>query len=200
MPKNSWFFPILPTLQSGGIGVLPTDTIYGIVGSAFMPKTVEHVYRLRKRNFKKPMIVLISDMHDVMRFGIALDARTKSILKKVWPGKVSVVLPVGARNGSRRKFRYLHRGTGTIAFRMPKPTSLRALLRATGPLVAPSANFEGKPPALTIREAKKYFKDDLAFYIDIGKMNSKPSTLIAIRRGKAVVLREGAVRIPKALK
>lgn len=40
-------------LQSGGGGVMPTDTLYGFVGSALRPETVERIYQLRKRNSRK---------------------------------------------------------------------------------------------------------------------------------------------------
>ena len=177
-------------LASGGIGVMPTDTIYGILGSALRRKTVERIYRLRKRNQKKPMIVLVAALAEVRHFGAKLDLRTKRILKKLWPGKVSVILPCRAK-----KFSYLHRGMKTLAFRMPKPAWLRAVLQKTGPLVAPSANFEGDPPAKTIREARKYFGDKVQFYVDAGRLAAKPSTLVGIRKGELVVLRKGAVKI-----
>jgi len=74
---------------------------------------------------------------------------------------------------------------------------LRFLLRKTGPLVAPSANPEGLDPALTIRQAKKYFSNMVDFYIDRGKLESSPSTLVKIEAGNIIVLREGVVVIKK---
>lgn len=177
-------------LGAGGIVVIPTDTIYGIVGSAFKRKTVEKIYALRRRNLKKPMIILLVSPRDLARFGIRPDARIKTLLGRWWPGKVSVILPVLSK-----KFFYLHRGTRTLAFRVPKPKWLRALLQKTGPLVAPSANPEGEPPARTIREAKKYFGDRVALYVGGGKSVSRPSTVVALRNGKIAVLRRGAVMI-----
>jgi len=189
---------ITKNLKRGGIGVLPTDTMYGIVGRALNKKTVERIYVLRKRNPKKPMIILIAHVGDVARFGVALDAQTKKILDHVWPGKVSVVLPQSVGNKKLvKKFRYLHRGTRSLAFRLPEPAWLRALLLKTGPLVAPSANFEGRPPARTVKEAKRYFGDKVQFYVDIGRLASKPSTLVAAERGIIRVLRPGAVNIDK---
>jgi L-threonylcarbamoyladenylate synthase len=174
--------PVAAMLRRGGVGVIPTDTIYGIVGSALRPKTVELIYKLRRRDRRKPMIVLIARTGDIRQFGVALDQRTKKVLAKVWPGKVSIILPA-------KKFRYLHRGTGSIAFRLPKPQWLRELLLKAGPLVAPSANREGEPPARTVAEAKKYFGDKAWFYVDKGRFASKPSTVIKIEEGKPVVLR-----------
>jgi len=187
---------IAGTLRGGGIGVVPTDTIYGIVGSALNKKTIRKIYRLRKRNPKKPMIILIGSMNDLKLFGIHASPTLKKILSDVWPGAVSVVLPIGARaGGSAKKFAYLHRGTRTLAFRLPKPEWLRALLRKTGPLVAPSANIEGKRPARTMKEAKRYFGDKIQCYVDVGRRDAKPSTLVTVRKNKLHVLRMGAASV-----
>ena len=181
---------IVKILKNGGIGVLSTDTIYGLVGLALSKKVVARIYKLRKRNSKKPLIILISSLKDLDIFGIYPDTGTKNLLKKFWPGKVSVILPCPSK-----RFFYLHRGTKTLAFRLPAKKSLRELLKNTGPLVAPSANPEGLPPAKTILEARHYFKNKPDFYIDNGKLDSPPSALISIVDGKFKILRKGAVPI-----
>ncbi len=177
-------------LKSGGVGVLPTDTLYGIVGSALNKKTVERIYRLRRRDRKKPLIVLISSRRDLSRFGIKPNRGTASVLKKNWPGKVSIILPC-----PKPRWRHLHRGTQSIAFRFPKDRLLRLMLKKTGPLVAPSANIAGQPEALTISQAKSYFGSKADFYLEAGKKQSKASTLIKIQNGKLTVLRQGAVKV-----
>lgn len=171
-------------LRKGGVGVIPTDTIYGIIGSALNIKAVERIYRLRRRNPKKPMIILISSITDLKRFGVSIDLKTNRTLKRLWPGKVSVILP-----SPSKKFAYLHRGLKTLAFREPAKKSLRALLRKTGPLVAPSANIEGKRPARTIAEAQRYFGRKVDFYIDGGRLKGKASKLVTIAGGESVILR-----------
>ena len=88
------------------------------------------------------------------------------------------------RKSELKRFEYLHRGTAALAFRVPKSAWLRKLLQKTGPLIAPSANFEGEPPALSFRAAKKYFGKSVDFYVDAGRLISKPSTLIKIEKGK----------------
>lgn len=181
---------IIAILKRDGVGVLATDTLYGLVGCALSKKAVERIYRLRKRNPKKPLIILISSLRDLARFGVNVDAQAKRLLSVVWPGKVSVILPCPVK-----KFAYLHRGTKTLAFRMPKKASLRRILKKTGPLVAPSANIEGMPSATTIIEAKRYFGKRVDFYISSGKRTSAPSTLVAIENGSVVVKRQGCVKI-----
>lgn len=182
-------------LKNGGVGVIPTDTIYGVAGSAFSPKAVNRIYRLRKRSPQKPFIILISSISDLKKFGATYDTHTLRFLRKYWPGKVSVVLPCPHKN-----VLYLHRGTQAIAFRVPASPTLRKLLSFTGPLVAPSANLEGKPPAEDLAQAEKYFKKKVDFYINVGKKKTIASTLVKFEDGEPVVLRLGAVRIKTAKK
>lgn len=180
------FEEIILPLKLGRIGVIPTDTIYGIVGSAFIPETVEKIYKLKRRATDKPFIILISSLNDLNHFNIKLTDKQKNFLKKNWPNPFSVVLPV-----SSEKWKYLHRGTNSLAFRLPKDQKLMEIIKQTGPLVAPSANFEGEKPSETIDEAKKYFGRGVDFYVDGGRMVAKPSTLIEITDDSVRVLREG---------
>ncbi|MDP2650812.1 MAG: L-threonylcarbamoyladenylate synthase [bacterium] len=181
---------VVDLLKRGGVGVLATDTIYGLAGSALAPATVERIYKLRYRNFKKPMIVLISSLDDLKFFKIKLNNKEREVIAKLWPGKVSVIL-----NCPYPEFRYLHRGTDTVAFRLPEKNQLIDLLKEVGPLVAPSANPEGKEPVKTIEEAKNYFGEKVDFYLDEGQVLGLPSTLVAIENGKLVIKRRGEVNV-----
>lgn len=179
--------PIVTALKTGQIGVLPTDTIYGLVASALSESAVEKLYRLRRRTPTKPFIILISSIDDLQKFGIELTTFQQNFLDTHWPNPLSVILPV-----PDSKWHYLHRGTKSLAFRLPDKPELVDLLSQTGPLVAPSANLEGQPPANTIEEAKKYFGDQITFYVDAGKLENKPSTLITFEKNKPIILRQGA--------
>lgn len=197
---------IADILKRGGIGVIPTDTLYGIVGSALLRETVERMYEVRHRSPDKPCIILLHDGKNIEQFGIPAEKGVGKVAQGYWPGKVSIVLALpelptptlpskeAGVETIREKFSYLHRGTNALAFRVPDDDELRELLKETGPLVAPSANPEGKLPALTIEEAKKYFGKSADFYVDAGLLESEPSTLIEIRPSKILVLREGAVK------
>jgi L-threonylcarbamoyladenylate synthase len=177
-------------LKNEGVGILPTDTLYGLVGQALSQKAVRRVSRLKKRDSGNPFIILISSLKDLNLFGVKIDNKTKKILKKYWPGKVSVILPCDLK-----KFEYLYLRTKTLAFRIPDKKELLKILKNTGPLVAPSANPKFSKPAVTIKEAKGYFGNKVNFYINEGRLESLPSTLIKIENGKILVLRKGAVRI-----
>jgi L-threonylcarbamoyladenylate synthase len=164
---------------------MPTDTIYGIVGRAEDKGVVERIYQARQRAPEKPCIILIGDIAELEKFSIKLSKEQKSKLKEFWPGPVSIVLDC-----LDDKFSYLHRGTKGLAFRLPKDENLRNLLTHTGPLVAPSANREGAPPAQNIAEAKNYFGDKVEMYADGGTIQGSPSRLIKFNpQGGVVVLR-----------
>jgi len=179
-------------LKNGGVAVIPTDTLYGLVGSVFSEKAVEKIYKLKNRDKTKALIVLISSYKDLETFGINIEENQAKILKEFWPGKVSVILPCKSD-----KWKHIHKGLGSIAFRMigSNNENLLELIADIGPIVAPSANKEGLPPSLSISEAKKYFSSEVDIYIDEGFRGSKPSTLVTFKKNKPEVLRQGEVML-----
>ena len=181
---------VIQGIKNGKLAVFPTDTLYGIHASALNPTAVEKIYEVRGRSSNKPMIVLICSIDQIKQFDIQIDNQTKEILNKYWPGKVSIALPC-----PNKKFSYLHRGTNTIAFRMPDKADLLKFLDKTGPLTSTSVNPEGLAPAKTIVEAKKYFGEKIDFYVDGGILDSEPSTLISVTNGEIQILRQGIVKI-----
>jgi len=189
--KNNWQKGI-EILKNDGVVVLPTDTLYGIIGSAMSRKAVEKIYKIKGRNGNKPFIVLITSYKDLELFGIKLGGDQAKILKKFWPGKVSVLLSCRSL-----KFKYIHRGTKEIAFRMigKRNLNLFNLIKKVGPIVAPSANKEGIKSAENIKGAKEYFNKEVDNYIDGGKKISTPSTLIRIKDDNVEILRQGKVII-----
>ncbi len=181
---------LVERIIKGEIGVIPTDTVYGIVCSATNPESVERVYTICKRELNKPFIVTISKISDLKLFGIKLEKSVEEKIKNFWPGEVSVVLKC-----EEEGFRYLHRGLQSIAFRLPREGKFLNFLKKTGPLVATSANPQGESQANTIVEAKEYFKGKVEFYVDGGKIVNKTSTLIQILDNKVNILREGSFKI-----
>ncbi len=191
---NASFSEAARLIVCGGIGILPTDTLYGFVASARFPHAVERLYRARGRDERKPCIVLVEQIKDVEYFGVSFSPQVELMLRSFWPGAVSVIFP----NISDR-FSYLHRGTGTLAFRVPDFVELRNFLHESGPIVAPSANPEGLKPAETIDEAWRYFESSADFFVDGGTLFGEPSTLVRIEGEKCKVLRQGARKIPSSI-
>ncbi|MEK7219418.1 MAG: L-threonylcarbamoyladenylate synthase [Patescibacteria group bacterium] len=179
---------LVKVLKDGGVAVMPTDTLYGIVGRAQDSSTVERIYKIRKRSPEKPCIILIGDISDLEKFSVNISPEQKVLLQEYWSsGSVSIILDC-----TDEKFSYLHRGTHTLAFRLPMQaglpvnTDLQKLLQETGPLIAPSANPEGLIPAQNIEEAKNYFGDSVDVYIDGGKIIGKASKIIKLHKDGSI--------------
>lgn len=178
-------------LKQGAIGVIPTDTLYGIVACALNEEAVTRVYELKGRTLTKPCIILIPSFANLAEFGIQLTQERQKVLSKYWPGPVSVILSCGTDVP-----RFLHRDTFTLAFRFPENPKLKFFLEESGPLIAPSANPEGLAPATTIEEAKGYFGNKVDFYIDAGTRSGMPSTIISLDEHDAVtIVRKGGQSI-----
>lgn len=160
---------------------MPTDTLYGIVASALRPEAVERLYQVKSRMPAKPPIILIASIDNLSLFGVVPTDAQRAMLPRWWPGPVSIILPC-----SNPAFDYLHRGVGSLAFRLPDKLDLQTLLAESGPLIAPSANPEGLPPATTIVEARNYFGDAVDFYIDGGVLEGRASTIIRLGADGAV--------------
>lgn len=177
------------SLKQGGIAVIPTDTLYGIVARASDEAAVERIYKLRGRAPDKPCIILAAGIWQITDMSLWTDMH-HALAGKYWPGPLSLVAPVAKTEA------YLHRGTHTLAYRVPDRADLRKLLALSGPLVAPSANTQGNPPATTIAEAYAYFGDRIDGYVDGGMLDgAAPSTVAAVQDGAVRVLRQGVLRL-----
>ena len=164
----------IQSIKNGDVGIMPTDTIYGIACSALNPAAVKRVYALKGRDTTKPPIVLISSKETLTLFGIRRE-EFEAEFAKYWPGPTTLVLPC-----ADERFSYLHRGTGGIAFRLPAPVWLSEFLKGSGPVIAPSAIPQGLSPARNVAEAKSYFGDRVDFYIDRGETMGKPSSILSL--------------------
>jgi len=187
------FDSVAEKIKSGGVGVIPTDTMYGIVASVFSSVAIEKVYDLRKRDKTKQCIVLIGEMSDLNKFGIELNNSEKMIIEKLWPGPFSIEFKV-----NDEKFAHLTRGQGMFAIRLPSNSDLQNLLKKAGPIIAPSANISEQSPAETLDEAKEYFPN-LNYYLDGGKLTSNPSTVVSIVGDKVKIWRQGEGVVPTEL-
>lgn len=170
------------------VGVIPTDTVYGVAARAQDPAAVERLYQLKKRE-KKPGTLIAANIEQLEELG--LKKRYLKAVEQYWPGAVSVVIPC-----TDPSLAYLHQGKMSLAVRIPANSDLQTALRETGPLLTSSANHPGEQPASTIKEAKQYFGDGVDFYIDGGNLSSsQASTIIRVVDDEIEVLRQGAVKI-----
>ena len=174
--------------QQGTVGIIPTDTVYGVACRAADQLAVERLYKLKSRE-NKPGTLIAADIKQLEDLG--LKHRYLRAVQQFWPGAVSVVIPASDPN-----LNYLHQGKMSLAVRIPDDKNLQKLLKQTGPLLTSSANQPGEPPAVNIEQAKNYFGDQVDFYEDGGDLSGRqPSTVIRILDDAIEVLRQGAVKI-----
>lgn len=173
-------------LISRTIGVIPTDTVYGVVARAHDREAVTRLYELKRREHK-PGTLIAASVDQLVELGFK--RRYLQAVEKFWPGPVSVVIPC-------MELAYLHQGVGSLAVRIPNKSELLQLLQKTGPLLTSSANQPGEPPANTVAEAQAYFGNGVDFYEDGGDLSgAQPSTVIRVVDDAIEVLRQGAVHI-----
>lgn len=163
---------LIQVLTSGGVGVIRTDTLYGLVASANDERAVERVFMIKNRDPSKSCIILIDSLDSAYGItndlGFDIESHTQKPTSFLLDG-------TGAPS-------WLLRSNSELAYRVPANADLRALLAKTGPLVAPSANPEGLKPARSIEEAKHYFGNAVDIYVDGGIVPSdmEPSRLVRI--------------------
>ena len=174
--------------QAGAVGVIPTDTVYGLAARAADHAAVARLYELKKRE-NKPGTIIAANIQQLEEMG--LKHRYIKSVEEFWPGAVSVIIPA-----ANPELKYLHQGKMSLAVRIPDDKILQEILKETGALLTSSANHPDEPTATTIEQAKKYFGDKVDLYEDGGDLSErKPSTVIRIIDDAIEVLRPGAVPI-----
>lgn len=176
----------LQDIKLGKVGVIPTDTLYGLVASVNHPEAIHRVYALKSRE-QKPGTLIADSINQLVDLG--LKRRYLLAVERYWPGAVSVIIPTG------QNLEYLHQGKYSLAIRIPDNKELRRLLGQTGPLLTTSANMSGEHPANNIVEAQQIFEGKVDFYVDGGPILRQPSTVIRIIDDAVEILRHGKVKI-----
>ncbi len=179
---------VLASISNGGVGIIPTDTIYGLSASVHNQQAINRIFELKQRPEDRTLIVLIGSLDQLEELGIS--GEDSQTLVSHWPAPLTVVFQV---NEACPK--YLVAPDGTLAVRMPNYSALTEFLQMSGPIVSTSANLRHQIPAVSYQEAQAYFDDQLDFYIDVGSLSTKPSTVVRQTSHGFNVLRQGDYNI-----
>jgi L-threonylcarbamoyladenylate synthase len=168
-------------LREGAIVAFPTETVYGLGARADDPQAVQALYELKQRPPEKKMTVLIADPEDAARYAVPLSPVAAALARAFWPGPLTLVVPDGKG--------------GEVGLRCPDCEPTRAMLRAAGvPVVAPSANLSGRPPATSAEEVLAVLDGKIAAVLDGGPVRiGAPSSVVRAVGDVLEVLREGAL-------
>ena len=176
---------VIEALRADKLVVAPTDTIYGLLTRADSPRAVDELYRVRRRDRTKSCIILLGSTNDIP----GLTTEQRRIYNQLYCERPTTI----AARVSPDVMPHLVRTDATLAFRaVPPETALSELIQLVGPLLAPSANPAGQPPATTVNEATAYFGDQVAVYVDGGEIKGvMPSRIIKFTdEGQLVALRQ----------
>jgi len=186
-------------LARGGLVVFPTETVYGLAARADRPEGVQRLRALKTREADKAFTVHLGDRDEAVRFLTQLPGLAKRLMRKAWPGPLTLILPVAdptstpvmqSLDGSVLDVLYFEQ---TVGLRCPDdPVAAEMLSRAGGPVIASSANLAGSPPPWTGDAALRDLNGHVDLLIDTGRTRyAKPSTIVRITDAAFEILREG---------
>lgn len=179
-------------IKAGGVIVYPTDTFYGLGADPDNAAAVKRLFAIKGRQSDRPILLLIKDVAEVQRWAAEISPEAEELMQKHWPGPLTLVF-----KAKGRVLPELTARTGTIGLRVPGNAVTRQLLAFLGTaLTGTSANVSGGPSARTAEEAGEAAGNTAELILDGGMTaGGKPSTVVDVSAGKAIVLREGAIKL-----
>jgi L-threonylcarbamoyladenylate synthase len=168
-------------LRAGEIVAFPTDTVYGVGVAASRPDRLPALFELKARPAERRIPILVADLEQVGGQWHP-DERAHLLAHRFWPGALTLVLPGEAE---------------TQAFRAPDHPVALELIRATGPILATSANRSGEPDTLGADDVLIAFarqQDELVAVVDGGAVRGGvASTVLDLSVTPARIVREGPI-------
>ena len=174
-------------LKNGDVIVYPTDTLYGLGADIYNDNAVRKVFRIKKRPFNDPLSVAVSDFNELEKIAIA-DERAKQLVVQFLPGKLTLILE---KKDSVSDI--VTGGLNKIAIRIPDNKIALNLLTNFGPITATSANIHGLKTPYIINEINMQLKENIAVYLDDGRLEGEPSSIVDLTSKQLKILRKGAI-------
>ncbi len=177
-------------LKNNGVGIFPTDTVYGIGCSAFSDEAIRKLFLFKERNYAKPINVLVSKKEMLSNLVESISLEEQKLIDSFWPGALTIIF--------RKKndvSDLLTSGLSTIGIRMPNNyIALELLNQVNIPLATTSANISGEKVGIKISDFYKDFQDKVDFMIDDGNsFIGLASTIVQVIDGVPHILREGSI-------
>lgn len=180
---------IIKEIQKGNLVIMPTDTIYGIIGDATNEETIKKAFDVKERSYDKPLLILVSNEEMLKDAVEEIPEQVKKIIKKYWPGPLTILF-----KKSKKISDTLTANSPLVAIRMPKDERLLNIMnKLNKPLISTSANISNKKAITNPDQLEEKMKEQIDFIIDEGTINNEASTLIKVEDNKIVILREGSI-------
>ena len=176
-------------LRGGGLVAFPTETVYGLGADATDDRAVARVFEAKRRPQFNPLIVHVAGTEEARRL-VAWNDRAEALAEKFWPGPLSLVLP---RRDACPVSALAAAGLPTLAVRVPRGATARALLARTGrPVAAPSANPAGAASPTRARHVADALGDAVDLVLDGGACAvGIESTVVDLSGPSPALLRPG---------
>ena len=181
-------------LRQGGLVGMPTETVYGLAANALNPDAVCSIFTAKGRPSDNPLIVHISCVEDMEKFGLVsqFSESAKLLADNFWPGPLTIIMPKGERVPE-----VVTAGLDSVAVRLPSHPVAQELIKAASlPLAAPSANLSGSPSPTTAAHVMDDMNGRIEAVIDGGSSDvGLESTVITLCTEVPTVLRPGGVTL-----
>jgi len=184
----------LEQLTIGKPIIFQTDTLPAI---GCMPKYSEMIYKVKKRDKNKALILMGSQIQQVVDYveNDALDD-FQEVAEKFWPGPLTLIIPI-------RKNKSLNfiSSENTLGIRIPDSLTARSLLLKTGPLATSSANISGLHTSFDAESVSNDLPGvDLLGPLPWEECSGLGSTIISwVEDGKWKLIREGQIPLSKII-
>lgn len=174
-------------LRFGQLGVLPTETVYGLAALMHSSQAVAKIYLLKERDRQKPCAVAVWDPKALEPLVQDISEAARELMETFWPGPLTLVFRPHPEVPD-----YVTRGIGTVAIRMPDHEVFQSILRELQePLVLTSANLSGQPSVFTAEKVGLLGAD---FTLDAGETDlRRESTVIDVTQDPPHILRKGVI-------
>lgn len=184
-PQKRHILRVTEVLAEGKLVAYPTDSTYGIGCDLENKRAIEKLYELKKKDRKKPVSVVCSDIPSLSRYAVISNAAYR-ILKKCLPGPYTFILPA-----TPLVPKIMLTSQKTVGIRIPDNVIVREIVDALGrPLISTSATLPDgailNDPALIERT----FRGMIEIVIE-GACPGKPSTIVDLTDDEPEILREG---------
>src|SRR3989344_5563872 len=182
---------LIKVFRTGGLVVLPTDTVYGLICDATNKEAVSKLIQFKSRPVGKPISVFAGNLSMAKKL-VLINKKQYSIINKILPGPYTLVF-----SSKHRVDRRLESETGTLGIRIPQYDLINQLVLTYGkPLTATSANLAGKSVNYSINSLLNTLsaskKNLIDLIVDSGKLpHNKPSTVIDYSGDNIEILRHG---------
>lgn len=191
--KRNTITNAVKALKTGNIIVYPTDTLYALGADIFNDDSVTKVFTVKKRPFSNPLSVAVADFEAIPKIAYTNEF-VKQVVERFLPGSLTIIL--------RKKesvSRLVTGGLDNIAVRIPDNKIALKLLSAFGPLTVTSANVHGKKTPYVIKDIMMQFTTDILVYLDDGRLDAKPSTIVDLTLEKPRIVRKGSITLEEIL-